>query len=647
MEIKIKYLTKIFPGDVKKRIRDTIAVKDLDFVVPDGKLVGLLGPSGCGKSTTLYMISGLLKPTSGEVWFGDQEVTNLSPEKRGIGLVFQNYALYPHMTIYKNIEFPLTNLKVEVPCTTKYNFTITYTYNLEPEDDVKGIVGAALTLGARVGLRSSVFKKQIDVESSVEGNVLTLVVKLLNTSETVKELYLKQFPEIIKPTSTDVKDEHVTDALFDTVFRATINKVEEDEVMDVTFSGKLDESFTTSSMDDDINNSKNALSKYGKIESAVIMKTRTGYELYARVLGVSALKLEEAMGEFTNSNKFESTKKSVNNVVSKNFASKVSSLLKARNISFSELKVYFDKSVTKLYVELNKVKKEVTEETIKTLTTELDLSEIESETKQAIEHRKLTKEERRDIVHETAKLVQVEEYLERKPSQLSGGQQQRVAIARALVKKPKVLLLDEPLSNLDARLRLQTREEIKRIQQETGITTVFVTHDQEEAMSICDEIVVMKLGEEQQIDAPQKVYNSPANLFVAQFLGTPPINVFNGRIEKGDIYIGEDKIMHTSKKIEDQELSVAIRPEGVVTKVNKDFGLTCNVESIQVLGRDLFVVATNPNCTKENFKFIIPDDEEVKMGQIKISVKPNKFYIFSKKNDERIYLEEEETKSEE
>ena len=118
MEIKIKDLTKIFPGDQKKGIRDTIAVKDLDFVVPDGTLVGLLGPSGCGKSTTLYMISGLQIPTSGEVWFGDQEVTNLSPEKRGIGLVFQNYALYPHMTIYKNIEFPLTNLQVEIPLVT-------------------------------------------------------------------------------------------------------------------------------------------------------------------------------------------------------------------------------------------------------------------------------------------------------------------------------------------------------------------------------------------------------------------------------------------------------------------------------------------------------------------------------------------------
>ena len=93
MEIRIKDLTKIFPGDAKKGIRDTVAVKDMSFVVPDGKLVGLLGPSGCGKSTTLYMISGLQVPTSGEVWFGDQEVTNLSPEKRGIGLVFQNYAL--------------------------------------------------------------------------------------------------------------------------------------------------------------------------------------------------------------------------------------------------------------------------------------------------------------------------------------------------------------------------------------------------------------------------------------------------------------------------------------------------------------------------------------------------------------------------
>ena len=156
MEIRIKNLTKIFPGDSKKNVRDTIAVKDLDFVVPDGQLVGLLGPSGCGKSTTLYMISGLQVPTSGEVWFGDQEVTNLAPEKRGIGLVFQNYALYPHMSVFKNIEFPLTNLKVEVPLVTLYHYTLTLTYVLNNDDYVDGILTALTSLTKKMGISDSV-----------------------------------------------------------------------------------------------------------------------------------------------------------------------------------------------------------------------------------------------------------------------------------------------------------------------------------------------------------------------------------------------------------------------------------------------------------------------------------------------------------
>ena len=121
-----------------------------------------------------------------------------------------------------------------------------------------------------------------------------------------------------------------------------------------------------------------------------------------------------------------------------------------------------------------------------------------------------------------AKLVQVEELLSRKPGQLSGGQQQRVAIARALIKEPDILLLDEPLSNLDARLRLEMREEIRRIQLETGVTTIFVTHDQEEAMSITDEIVLMKKGIIQQQCAPIDMYLQPVNRFVASFMGNPP-----------------------------------------------------------------------------------------------------------------------------
>ena len=102
MEIKLKHLTKSFPGNPKKNIPDTVAVKDLNIEIKDGELIGLLGPSGCGKSTTLYMISGLKQPTEGEIWFGDEEVTHLAPEKRGIGLVFQNYALYPHIPAYES-----------------------------------------------------------------------------------------------------------------------------------------------------------------------------------------------------------------------------------------------------------------------------------------------------------------------------------------------------------------------------------------------------------------------------------------------------------------------------------------------------------------------------------------------------------------
>ena len=211
--------------------------------------------------------------------------------------------------------------------------------------------------------------------------------------------------------------------------------------------------------------------------------------------------------------------------------------------------------------------------------------------------RKLTDEEIDALIRSTARLVQIENYLDRKPAELSGGQQQRVAIARALVKRPRVLLLDEPLSNLDARLRIQTREEIRRIQQETGITTVFVTHDQEEAMSICDEIVVMKEGKMMQVDHPQDVYKNPHNLFVAKFLGNPPINVFQGRIADKSLYIGEEKIATTTKDVKDGPVFVGIRPEGFLMGKEvkeEDKVLTLDCKEILTMGRDLTLVCSHP-----------------------------------------------------
>lgn len=638
MEIKLKNLTKVFPGNPKKNIRDTIAVNNLDFEVPDGKLVGLLGPSGCGKSTTLYMISGLLKPTSGEVWFGDQEVTNLPPEKRGIGLVFQNYALYPHMTVFKNIEFPLTNLKVEVPLVTFFDFTFTYHYPMKEDDDLNGILYSIRTLTRKIGLS----KRSVRIENAIDENkVLTLVITLLNTSPEVRDIFRENFGKIISFTDVDIQEKQTSDALFDAKIRADVTKVSEAEKIDVNFTGRLDSSFTTDHMYEYIQKIREFGKGFGHPEAVAIIRSKVGYELLARVLSIPATRMAEFEEGIKNVLPFVSTVVATTKVEDHLFEKEIRNLLRQNRFVFSDLKLYYEKKQLKVFLILKKASKERIKEGIDLLTANLGLVEVKSDVRTAVTHRKLTKEERSDIVHEAARLVQVEEYLERKPSQLSGGQQQRIAIARALVKKPKVLLLDEPLSNLDARLRLQTREEIKRIQRDTGITTVFVTHDQEEAMSISDKIVVMKLGEEQQIDTPQNVYNNPANLFVAQFLGTPPINVFKGRIQDKKIYLGEEAVYETEKDIPDQDLYIAIRPEGMIVKTKEEgaLGFHADVDMLQVLGRDLFIVAKNSQCTKPTFKAIVSSDNPVSNGRIFIQLKKDKFFIFDTKNENRIYLD--------
>ncbi len=362
MKVVLRNLTKKFPNRDKKQGGFVVAVNYFSFEIPDGKLVGLLGPSGCGKSTLLNMISGLETPTDGQIFFDENDVTDLPPEERGVGLVFQNYALYPHLTVKQNVMFPLQNLR-------------------------------------------------------------------------------------------------------------------------------------------------------GK--------------------------------------------------------------------------------------------------------------------------NKIPKEEMERRVLEAMKLVQIEQLAARKPSELSGGQQQRVAIARAMVKMPNVLLLDEPLSNLDARLRLQTREEIKRIQVETGITTVFVTHDQEEAMSISDVIVVMKDGILQQIGKPQDVYDHPTNLFVAKFLGTPPISVYKARVTDGKVFIGNEMIMERPNITGNRDVFVAIRPEGYVPDPNGV--LTCELKNIEIMGRDTSIVATNPNLDADAFRAIVDADDakNINAGErtVKFSLKPHKVFIFDAKTE--------------
>ena len=489
MEIKIKNLTKVFPGNPKKNIPDTTAVSHLDLDIPDGQLLGLLGPSGCGKSTTLYMIAGLKQPTEGEIWFGDEDVTNLTPEKRGIGLVFQNYALYPHMTIYDNVKFPLTNLRVK---TTKKAVKILDNQKIDElitnnADEIIEIV------------KSSVYKEKISKDAAARKLVFRF---------------------------------HIVTSLAVKIFRLGLHLV-------------------------------------------------PAAELSAKIAGIKA----ELAAD--------------NQKITEKFAKHGYSLNEACEC-------------------------------------------LTAEGTTIIETRRLSTSEIDGLVQETARLVQIDQYLTRKPSELSGGQQQRVAIARALVKKPRILLLDEPLSNLDARLRLQTREEIRRIQRETGITTIFVTHDQEEAMSISDQIVVMKNGVEMQRDHPQDVYNNPQNLFVAKFLGTPPINTFSGEIKNGALYIGEEKILSSKSFTEDKPVFVGIRPEGFLAdehtkEEDKVFSIT--VKAIVTMGRDMSLVCEHDKFIGEDIKIIVDSDIDAKIGVMRFAIRPNKIFVFDAKTEERIRFE--------
>ena len=184
---------------------------------------------------------------------------------------------------------------------------------------------------------------------------------------------------------------------------------------------------------------------------------------------------------------------------------------------------------------------------------------------------------------------------------------------------------------------LVPREEIRKIQRATKITTVFVTHDQEEAMSISDMIVVMKDGVVQQIGKPQDVYDSPVNLFVAKFLGTPPINVFEGQIRGGSLYIGENAVLLTSG-ISDQPVSVGIRPEGFIP--DEKGSLCCQLGGMEVMGRDISVVSTHASSVNPVIRSIISSDTQIRLDAktIRFSIKPNKIFLFRHDTGERINL---------
>jgi multiple sugar transport system ATP-binding protein len=254
----------------------------------------------------------------------------------------------------------------------------------------------------------------------------------------------------------------------------------------------------------------------------------------------------------------------------------------------------------------------------------------------------VNKAEIRQKVEEAAKILDLTEYLDRKPKALSGGQRQRVAMGRAIVREPQVFLMDEPLSNLDAKLRVSTRTQIASLQRRLGITTVYVTHDQVEAMTMGDRVAVLKDGLLQQIDTPRNMYDQPANLFVAGFIGSPAMNLVEVPITDGGVKFGNSVVPVQRDAISattDKTVTVGVRPEHFdVAGPESDQGLAVTVNVVEELGADAYVYGTAKvgEESKDLVVRVSGRDVPEKGSQLHIVPRPGETHVFSTSTGERL-----------
>jgi multiple sugar transport system ATP-binding protein len=258
----------------------------------------------------------------------------------------------------------------------------------------------------------------------------------------------------------------------------------------------------------------------------------------------------------------------------------------------------------------------------------------------ALKMAKVSPDERKKRVAEAARILGLEDYLERKPKALSGGQRQRVAMGRAIVRNPQVFCMDEPLSNLDAKMRVQTRTDIAKLQADLGVTTVYVTHDQVEAMTMGDRVAVMKLGVLQQVDTPLRLYDKPKNLFVAGFIGSPQMNLIEARAAEGAAKIGEYLVPvdPTASKTMQGNITVGVRPEAWRMVGNSEAGLPVKVTVVEDLGSDAYVYG---NCdvegTPNNIIIRVSGrDHPLKGETMYVTTDPKNVHVFDTDTGDRL-----------
>lgn len=482
--IEFENVVKVYSGQKKP------VVPNLNLKIEDKEFIILVGPSGCGKSTTLRMIAGLEDITRGTLRIDGKKVNDVPARDRDIAMVFQSYALYPNMTVYKNIAFPLKVRKLT----------------------------------------------QEDIEKRVE---------------TVKALC----------------KEHV---------------------------------LTEEEKTNRIKNIQDYCSKH--------------------VLTIE--EVQERVDYLVNSESFASLSDEEKDIA-------VNNLKNQKKYSIDEVNAFIE--------EANNSDHYIT-------------VEIKQKLEVVRKQKKYTKEEIDAKVQAVSKILDLEQYLDRKPANLSGGQRQRVALGRAMVRSPKVFLLDEPLSNLDAKLRTEMRSQISLLHKKLNTTFVYVTHDQTEAMTIADKIAVLDKGILQQFDTPRNLYERPVNKFVAGFIGSPEMNFLKANVVEDNSGV-KLSIANRAFKVNDtlnrnnelnsyvnSEVTYGIRPENItlVTEDNKESIDKATIYKVHVkiaefLGAELYLYfdLADTQCvcrTSAKYKIRYGDD-------IYISLNPNKGYIFNSNDD--------------
>ncbi|WP_027063015.1 ATP-binding cassette domain-containing protein [Mesoplasma seiffertii] len=617
---------------------NSIAVEDLSLSVKEGELVSLLGPSGCGKSTTLNAVAGLLQISKGQILFDGVDVTKRSPQKRNIGLVFQNYALYPHLSVFQNIAFPLYqngNFKREIAKNNALR-------NIE----IRSIKNNGKSVA------------KIQASEEIKATLKTLVKTYEAKFDTIVEEFLLKSKALNDKYALAIYGNKELNAFRSRIFiswydasRAFIEKARIQMLNDI--AGILD---TSVSIFEEVQAVKNKIAKVFKftvMQFKEVLQIRNITSAERRYKGISEavkthrktfvqeIKVSERLAKLEG-------RQMVWNVS----LDEREQLINEREQQNQLWEAEFLKEVEKLGDEKPTIIANLEQEVIAILERAINSHGDEAISKEeynqliAVQTKNI-KSFRREVrmaVNEVAEKVEITSQLKKKPSELSGGQQQRVAIARAIVKKPKVLLLDEPLSNLDAKLRVSTREWIKKFQKDTKITTIFVTHDQEEAMSISDKIFIMNKGVLQQGAAPMEVYERPANRFVANFIGTPSMNIFEDvEINNQGNIIFNGQIIGQADQFRGQTVTIGVRPEHIElvgTKSTLEYAnqepIMAQIDVVERLGRsDYLKVLVQDREVRVIYDAKNVDNNNTSQA-VGLNILKGKIYIFNNEAEQEL-----------